>query len=79
MNCKPLLLITLLSTSVLPNTERALAGERKETYLPEKEFNQTLDKAHAACANIDLDFSKAFENCLNQKMEGIYIDTKTMR
>ena len=79
MNCKPLLLIMLLSTSALLNIERALSGERKETYLSEKDFNQTLDKAHAACANIDLDFSKAFEGCLNQRMEGIYINSRTMR
>lgn len=49
------------------------------THLPERGLYQTLDKTHAACANIDLDFSKIFETCLNQKMEGIYISTKAMR
>ena len=36
-------------------------------YLPETKFNEKVDRAHAECANIDLDFSNKFRSCLNMK------------
>ena len=47
-------------------------------YLPEFKFNEKLDRAHAECANIDLDFSSKFYYCLNKKLETTFIDSSTV-
>ena len=47
-------------------------------YLPETKFNEKVDRAHAECANIDLDLSSKFRNCLNMRLEGIFIDSTTV-
>ena len=47
-------------------------------YLPETKFNEKVDRAHAECANIDLDFSSKFRHCLNMKLEDTFIDSSTV-
>ena len=47
-------------------------------YLPETKFNEKDDRAHAECANIDLDFLSKFCNCLNMKLENTFIDSSTV-
>jgi hypothetical protein len=47
-------------------------------YLPKTKFNEKVDRAHAECANIDLDFSSKFSNCLNMKLEATFIDSSTV-
>lgn len=47
-------------------------------YLSEKKFNEKVDRAHAECANIDLDFSSEFRNCLNMKLESTFIDSSSV-
>ena len=47
-------------------------------YLPETKFNEKVDRAHAECASIDLDFSNKFRNCLNMKLEATFIDSSTV-
>ena len=47
-------------------------------YLPETKFNEKLDRAHAECASIDLDFSSKFRNCLNMRFENTFIDSSTV-
>ena len=47
-------------------------------YLSEKKFNEKIDKAHAECANIDLDFSSEFRNCLNMKLESTFVDSSSV-
>ena len=44
-------------------------------YLHETKFNEKVDRAHAECANIDLDFSSKFRNCLNMRLEDTFIDS----
>ena len=43
------------------------------------EFDRRLDHAHASCASKNPEFSLRFYDCLDQKMEGIYIDSSTVR
>ena len=47
-------------------------------YLPEIKFNEKVDRAHAECANIDLDFSNKFRSCLKMKLEATFIDSSTV-
>ena len=47
-------------------------------YLSETKFNEKVDRAHAECANTDLDFSSEFRNCLNMKLEATFIDSSTV-
>ena len=47
-------------------------------YLSEKKFNERVDRAHAECANIDLDLSSEFLNCLNMKLESTFIDSSSV-
>ena len=44
-----------------------------------KEFDQTIDRAHSECANVDLELSQDFYDCLDRKMQGIYIDSSTIK
>ena len=69
---KHLLLITLvLGAHSLLDTTKADAA-----YVSEKVFNETYDKAHAKCANVDLNFLNEFRWCLNRELEDIYIDSR---
>lgn len=63
---------------VLIATVPVCAADQKEIYLSMKEFDQIIDRAHSECANVDLDFSQGFYDCLDRKMQGIYIDTSTI-
>ena len=47
-------------------------------YLPETKFNEKIDRAHAECANIDLNLSSKFRKCLNTKLEATFIDSSTV-
>ena len=47
-------------------------------YFPETKFNEKVDRAYAEWANIDLDFSSKFRNCLNMKLEDTFIDSSTV-
>ena len=47
-------------------------------YLPKTKFNEKVDRAHAECANIDLEFSSWFRNSLNMKIEANFIDSSTV-
>ena len=69
---KHLLLITMvLGTHALLLTTKADAA-----YVSEKVFNEKYDKAHAKCANVDLNFLNEFRWCLNRELEDIYIDSR---
>ena len=48
-------------------------------FLPMREFDRRMDKAHASCASKDLDLSFGFYNCLDKAMEGVYLDSSTVR
>ena len=48
-------------------------------FLPMREFDRRMDKAHASCASKDLDLSFGFYNCLDKAMEGGYFDSSTVR
>ena len=50
----------------------------KELYLPIKEFSSIVDRAHRDCANYDLDLSIEFYRCLDEEMDGIYVDSNTI-
>ena len=64
---------------VLIVTVPICAADSKEIYLSMKEFDQTIDRAHSECANVDLELSQDFYDCLDRKMQGIYIDTSTIK
>ena len=66
------------SISVLLIAAPAHSSSDKQVFLSMKQFNQTADRAHAFCANIDLDFSEIFYECIDEKMRGIYIDSSTV-
>ena len=48
-------------------------------FLPMREFDRRMDKARASCASKDLDLSFGFYNCLDKAMEGVYLDSSTVR
>ena len=48
-------------------------------FLPMREFDRRMDKAHASCASKDLDLSYGFYDCLDKAMEGLYLDSSTVR
>ena len=64
---------------VLIATVPVCAADQKEIYLSMKEFDQAIDSAHSECANVDLEFSQGFYDCLDRKMQGIYIDSSTIK
>jgi regulator of protease activity HflC (stomatin/prohibitin superfamily) len=55
----------------LLNTTKADAA-----YVSEYVFIDTFYKAHAKCANVDLNFLNEFRWCLNRELEDIYIDSR---
>ena len=69
--------ITLIVPLILTTPVMVVSQER-EIYLSMQQFDRTIDHAHAQCASIDLEFSQNFSNCLEDKMEGIYIDSSTI-
>lgn len=65
-----------LMIAVMIGANRVNAPARTNTiYLPEIKFNEKVDRTHAECANIDLDFASKFRNCLNMKPEATFIDS----
>lgn len=78
-DCLLLLGMLLLTSSGLMSTALAVADGQREVYLSVQDFNQTLDRSHAKCASIDLDLSQVFYDCLEQRMKGIYVDSRTVR
>ena len=72
---KHLLLIMLaLGAHALLITARADAA-----YVSEKIFDEKFDKAHAKCANVDLNFSSKFRWCLNRELKDVYIDSRDIQ
>ena len=69
--------ITLIVSLIL-TTPAMVVSQEREIYLSMQQFDRTIDHAHAQCASIDLEFSQNFSNCLEDKMEGIYIDSSTI-
>ena len=69
--------ITLIMPLILTTPVMVVSQER-EIYLSMQQFDRTIDHAHAQCASIDLEFSQNFSNCLEDKMEYIYIDSNTI-
>ena len=73
---KTFLTVTSLMLTVLP----VVASDSEQgIYLPMREFDYRMDTAHANCASKDLEFSFEFYDCLDTAMEGIYIDSNTVR
>jgi len=73
---KTLLTISSLMLAALP----VVASDSGQgIYLPMREFDYRMDTAHANCASKDLEFSFEFYDCLDTAMEGIYIDSNTVR
>ena len=73
-----LLKISLLALPLLLSIPQMVISQEREIYLSMQQFDRTIDHAHAQCASIDLEFSQNFSNCLEDKMEGIYIDSSTI-
>ena len=69
----PLIIVVMIGANWI-----CLPAKANTVYLPETKFNDKLDRAHAECANIDLDFSSKFRNCLNMKLEDTFIDSSTV-
>ena len=69
--------ITLIVPLIL-TTPLMVVSQEREIYISMQQFDRTIDHAHAQCASIDLEFSQNFSNCLEDKMEGIYIDSSTI-
>ena len=70
--------IILLTLPLLLSTPQMVISQGREIYLSMQQFDRTIDHVHGQCASIDLEFSRNFYNCLNDKMEGIYIDSSTI-
>ena len=77
-SCIMLLKTILLILPLLLTTPPMAVSQEREIYLSVQQFGRTIDHAHAQCASIDLEFSQNFYNCLEDKMEGIYIDSSTI-
>ena len=71
---------SLMAGMTLVTALPALTSETtKELVLPMREFDRRLDLAHAHCASKDPEFSVGFYDCLDENMDGIYIDSSTVR
>ena len=73
-----LLKTILLALPLILTTPPMVVSQEREIYLSMQQFDQTIDHVHGQCASIDLEFSQLFYNCLNEEMEGIYIDSSTI-
>ena len=70
----------LTAAALLVTAQPLLASDSSHgTVLAMPEFDRRLDRAHANCASKDPEFSVGFYDCLDQAMEGIYIDSSTVR
>ena len=70
----------LTTAALLVTAQPVLASDSSHgTVLAMPEFDRRLDRAHANCASKDPEFSVGFYDCLDQAMEGIYIDSSTVR
>ena len=81
VRCNSTLNRLIATASLLISALPALAsdpGQGQGTTLSMRDFDRTIDRAHALCASQDLEFSQAFYDCLDQKMDGIYIDSSTV-
>ena len=74
-----LLKTILLALPLILTTPPMVVSQEREIYLSMQQFDRTIDHVHGQCASIDLEFSRNFYNCLNDKMEGIYIDSSTIQ
>ena len=77
-NCIPVNQLFLIIAVIIGANWIDLPAKANTVYLSEKKFNEKVDKAHAECANIDLDFSSEFRNCLNIKLESTFIDSSSV-
>ena len=76
LTMKTLLTIASLMLTALP----VVASDSGQgVFLPMREFDRRMDNAHASCASKDLEFSFGFYDCLDKAMEGIYLDSSTVR
>ena len=73
-----LLKTILLALPLILTTPPLTVSQERKIYLSMQQFDRTIDHAHAQCASIDLEFSQNFNSCLEDKMEGIYIDSSTI-
>ena len=67
-----------LFVPLILTTPLMVVSQEREIYLSMQEFDRTIDHVHVLCASIDLEFSQNFSNCMEDKMEGIYIDSSTI-
>ena len=80
VHCNSSLNRLIATASLLISALPALASDPGQGItLSMRDFDRTIDRAHAICASQDLEFSQAFYYCLDQKMEGIYVDSATVR
>ena len=73
-----LLKTILLALPLILTTPPMVVSQEREIYISMQQFDRTIDHVHGQCASIDLEFSQSFYNCLEDKMEGIYIDSSTI-
>ena len=73
MNKSYLMIVVMIGANLIYPSAKA-----NTVYLPETKFNEKVDRAHAECANIDLDLSSKFRKCLNTKLEATFIDSSTV-
>ena len=80
VRCNSTLNRLIATASLLISALPALASDPGQGItLSMRDFDRIIDRAHAMCASRDLEFSQAFYDCLDQKMDGIYIDSSTVR
>ena len=76
LTMKMLLTVTSLMLTALP----VVASDSGQgVFLPMRKFDRMMDNAYAICSSKDLDFSFGFYDCLDKAMEGIYLDSSTVR
>ena len=69
----PLIIVVIIGANWI-----CLPAKANTVYLPETEFNEKIDRAHAQCASIDLNFTSNFRDCLNMSLETTFIDSSTV-
>ena len=74
MNKSYLMIVVMIGANLIYPPAKA-----NTVYLPETKFNEKVDRTHAECANIDLDFLSKFRNCLNMKLEDTFIDRSIVK
>ena len=76
LTMKTFLTVASLMLTALPV---AASDSGQGLFLPMREFDRRMDNAHADCASKDLDLSYGFYDCLDKAMEGVYLDSSTVR